>query len=186
MNIVCLWIINWLMMLYSSHVIPDPTGCALSIFTTQGLFDILRAASFFLVVTFCTKDYSHVFPLPFTWIFGDFGKFIFEPVCAKIFCDFLFETEDKASFDTLQEMMRMYITVFRENEIGESKVTTKPLFNSSYISEPILQRELSSEDLNMFLLDLQPSFERYKQTISYQALCRKIKEFEEISEKVYR
>jgi hypothetical protein len=42
---------------------------------------------------YCTRKCYGLFPLPFTWIFRDLSKFIFEPVCLRVFRKYLVEKE---------------------------------------------------------------------------------------------
>ena len=73
--------------------------------------------SFFVSLMYCTRKCYGLFPLPFTWIFRDFSKFIFEPLCLSVFRNYLYKVErDKCRY--LDSIMQLYIKSFKA-EAGE-------------------------------------------------------------------
>lgn len=164
----------------------DKVLCVLGIFTLNGMGDILRALAYLGSLIYCTRKCYGLFPLPFTWIFRDLSKFIFEPLCVKVFRKYLNEKEEGKS-EYLEEIMRIYLRSFKEGEShrtsnnpqldgGESGVGT-------YLMKPT--ETTSKQQFLEYINRLQPSFERFKKTVAYKALYKKVKEFEQISERVY-
>jgi len=64
-------------------------------FNTVG--DLFRSLGFVAVLYYLTKKSNQYFPLPFTWIFKDLSKFIFEPTCIKVYQQYLSEKEPAGS-----------------------------------------------------------------------------------------
>jgi len=119
-----------------------------------------------------------MFPLPFTWIFRDLSKFIFEPYCVHVFRKYLKEKE-KASLFHLDEIMRIYLNSFKVDDKKHqdgSQIGTFFLNSSESTAKQIFLEHISR---------LQESFERFKKTEAFSALYLRVKEFEEISERVY-
>ena len=56
-----------------------------------------------------------MFPLPFTWIFRDLSKFIFEPYCVKVFRNYL-KQEESSKIEYLDEIMRIYLNSFKKGQ----------------------------------------------------------------------
>ena len=84
-------------------------ACVFGVFTNNGILDFLRCFFFIYILNYNTKTYSYLNPLPFTWIFDDFPKFLFEPTCIKIFWKYL-KQEEPHGLQTLEKIMRLYLT----------------------------------------------------------------------------
>lgn len=178
------YLINW----YYEMVINnnmDNSGsqetCWLGIVTKNAFGDILRTISFFVALMSCTRKCSGLFPLPFTWIFRDLSKFLFEPVCVKVFRHYLLEKE-KDKIEYLEQIMELYLSSFREIEQDFEDADQMGL--GTFLMKPTetTQKQLFLENIEK----LQPSFDRFKKTVSYKALYKKVQEFEQISERVYK
>ena len=98
--------------LYKPITRPKGQTCIMGIFTSNAFGDLLRLFAFFLSLMICTKKCYGLFPLPFTWIFRDLSKFIFEPVCVKVFRKYL-EQKEKNKIQYLEQIMQMYISSFK-------------------------------------------------------------------------
>lgn len=165
------------MMITSNTVHKDKSDCVFGTFSGNGLMEILRALIFIIIVKICTKDYYNLFPLPFTWIFNDFSKFVFEPMCIPIFCNYLNIMEpENAGY--LEQLMKLYLTSYQ--------TTRKTAEGFEELSGELLRNDSTSKHaFEVYLQKLYPSYKRFQGTISYLALYRKVREFEEITEKIY-
>lgn len=68
--------------------------CVLGIWHFNTVADVARCINFVTVLWYLTnKSTMQYFPLPFTWIFKDLSKFIFEPTCIKVFQQYLEQQE---------------------------------------------------------------------------------------------
>ena len=84
------YIVNWYYAMFvTSGVISNQNICIFGLFTPKGVGDIERALTFVFFLFWFTRKCSDEFPLPFTWIFKDLSKFIFEPMCVQIFRRYL-------------------------------------------------------------------------------------------------
>lgn len=88
------YLLNWYyaLLVTSNHVTTEK-HCLLGLFTPKGLGDMCRAFTFVFFLFWFTRKSTDDFPLPFTWIFKDLSKFIFEPMCVQIFRKYLEEKE---------------------------------------------------------------------------------------------
>jgi len=116
-----------------------------------------------------------MFPLPFTWIFKDLSKFIFEPMCVKIFKNYL-EKAEKGKSEYLDEIMRIYLRNTQYRKSSPASLSTNLIDTNESTTRQVFME---------YIKRLQPSFDRFKQTVAYETLYKKVKEFEEISERVY-
>jgi hypothetical protein len=92
---------------------PKPVeDCVIGIFTSNGLIDCLRCFLFIGSLDWCTTDFSHLNPLPLTWIFEDFPKFIFEPMTVKVFWRYLKENEPN-NLIVLENLMKLYLSSYQ-------------------------------------------------------------------------
>ena len=103
---------------------PEYQRCVLGIFTVCASADILRMIAFFISLLYCTRKCYGLFPLPFTWIFRDLSKFIFEPLCLSVFSNYLHSMErDKSRY--LDQIMQLYLKSFKaetnEEFAGENR-----------------------------------------------------------------
>ena len=71
----------------------SPDGCILGVLHYNALNDCIRAIGFVAVLWYLTNKSDVYFPLPFTWIFKDLSKFIFEQTCIKVYRDYLIKKE---------------------------------------------------------------------------------------------
>lgn len=82
------------------------TNCHFEIFSTQiqnvcvfGIWhynafgDLMKNFGFIAVLFYLTNKSNYYFPLPFSWIFKDLSKFIFEPTCVAVFRKYLLKKE---------------------------------------------------------------------------------------------
>ena len=83
-------------------------GCLFGIIDINFLGDIIRGYSFILTLFIISVRSTPEFPLPFTWIFRDLQKFIFDPYSVKIFRNYL-ATKEKDMLIYLDEIMKMVI-----------------------------------------------------------------------------
>jgi hypothetical protein len=75
-------------------------SCVFGIWHYNTISDVFRCISFAIVLWYLTKKSTmQYFPLPFTWIFKDLSKFIFEPTCIKVFQNYLQHEEPDSRFD---------------------------------------------------------------------------------------
>ena len=80
----------------------------LGIFDLKGFGDMLRAIIFVFFLYWYTRQSPDEFPLPFTWIFKDLSKFIFELVCVQVFRKYL-EQKEGGQIEFLEEIMQIYL-----------------------------------------------------------------------------
>lgn len=71
----------------------DNTGCLLNIIHFRAFSDCVKALGFIGVLWYLTNKSDNYFPLPFTWIFKDLSKFIFEKTCLKVYRNYLIQME---------------------------------------------------------------------------------------------
>jgi hypothetical protein len=69
-----------------------------------------RAFTFVFFLFWFTRKCTDEFPLPFTWIFKDLSKFIFEPMCVQIFRRYL-EEKEGGQIEFLEEIMQIYLRI---------------------------------------------------------------------------
>jgi hypothetical protein len=86
-------------------------------FTDNGIIDFLRCILFVGTLDYCTWDYSPLNPLPLSWIFDDFPKFLFEPTCVTLFWKYMREREPQR-LRILEELMKLYITSYQITDVG--------------------------------------------------------------------
>lgn len=79
---------------FSTHSLKNT--CFLDLFNMLSVGEIFRTCAFIVSLFMLTYRSSVVFPLPFMWVFKDLSKFIFEPICLRIFMNYL-EAKDKPS-----------------------------------------------------------------------------------------
>lgn len=151
--------------------------CILQLWHFNAFGDMLRALGFLGALWLLTHKSRYYFPLPFTWIFKDLSKFILEPTCIQVFRNYLSEREPSELIH-LDRIMKIYLNqhVHTPKTPSDNSVGTY-LLNSSENS--------AKEALNESINNLRPSFKRFKKTIAFKALFKKVKEFEEISQKIY-
>ena len=104
------------------------TYCAFGILTSKGISDLLRALSFVASLAWYTRKTYALFPLPFTWIFRDLSKFIFDPTCVSVFRKYLIK-EERGKCEYLDQIMRIYLRSFNQSMKSSAR-------NLSSIFEP--------------------------------------------------
>lgn len=67
--------------------------CIFSIWHYNVVGDAFRLIGFISLLYYLTRKSNDYFPLPFTWIFKDLSKFIFEPTCINVFRQYLLAKE---------------------------------------------------------------------------------------------
>jgi hypothetical protein len=74
----------------------EKTSCLLGLMTMPYAVNLLRASLFIGYMAMVAKQATFYFPYPFMWIFRDFGKFIFEPYCIRVFECYLANREPQS------------------------------------------------------------------------------------------
>lgn len=165
--------------------------------------DSIRALSFITILFFITMTKFSYFPLPFTWVFNDLSKFVFEPVCVNIFMKYLRKKEPE-QVKTFERLMSIYNSDFNQNAFertsGSSPHASHLPKRRHSTSEESRTHEYTdthyaigkstalghmnhSVNRQVFLGTLERlegSYKRFMKTKSFIALNSKIKEFEEI------
>ena len=70
--------------------------CLLGLFNLAAFGEIVRSCSFILTLYALTRRSKSTSPLPYSWVFEDLSKFIFEPTCLQVFVDYLEQRESKS------------------------------------------------------------------------------------------
>lgn len=187
MGAILNWLFNNQMEIFSASIgrkEGDEIDCIFGLWNFNGLADSFRCLSFVIVLYYLTRQSNFYFPLPFTWIFKDLSKFIFEPTCIKVFREYLIKKEPKELVH-LDRIMKIYLNASKANEQtpGNDRLSRPSTEMGTYLlshSEGTAKQQLI-ESMN----SLRPSFRKFKKTISFKALFMKVKEFEEISQKIY-
>lgn len=163
---------------------PNPSDRCVLGFTIAGFGELLRTLGFSVVLHLCTKKCWAFFPLPFTWIFKDFSKFIFEPICVEVFKNYLEEKEPQSNQKIILEthafelIMKMYVSDYTIQNGSETHTENFLVVNGG---ESQNTRRKFLECVNSLL----PSFENFQKTYAFNALFNKVKEFQEIGEGIY-
>lgn len=90
---------NWAISTYFevlNRVHGGRTACLLGLFNLVSFGEIMRSCTFIGFMFSLTYNATTAFPLPFVWVFSDLSKFIFEPMCLKVFMNYL-SKRDKES-----------------------------------------------------------------------------------------
>lgn len=158
-------------------------GCVFGLIHFSALSDCVKALGFVIVLWYLTNKSDNYFPLPFTWIFKDLSKFIFEQNCLRVFRDYLMKKEPQEVVH-LDRIMRIYLQTTISN-IGERDSIGKE--RNSTVGTYLLNTSetTAKQQLVDSLNKLRPSFSRFKKTVSFTALYQRVKEYEEISQKIY-
>lgn len=150
--------------------------------------DMFRCLTFVVIIYAITMRSFCYFPLPFTWVFKDFTKFLFEPTCVQIFMRYISEKHPER-LDTLRRLMKLYSIEFdleRASNASNLKSTVIVGINTIFSSTMSpANPSVHNSSRNQFLecvSALEPCFNEYKKTLSAHRLFMKLKEFEEITE----
>ena len=118
-------------------------------------------------------------------------------MCVEVFRKYL-QQEEKDKCEYLDQIMRIYLRSFNQPEKQSRRNLSSIFENTDAISGKDshvfgrgtwLGNESKTATKRIFeeyIERLQPSFQRFKQTHSFMALWKKVKEFEKISERVYK
>lgn len=100
---------NWALTAYF-ELLPQKDGqkayCFLGLYNYFALGEIIRSCMFILALFVLTYSSTGSFPLPFTWVFNDLTKFIFEPTCLSAFIRYL-EIKEPESSQKLTQTSRL-------------------------------------------------------------------------------
>jgi hypothetical protein len=159
-------------------------GCILGILHYNTLNDCIRALGFVAVLWYLTKKSDAYFPLPFTWIFKDLSKFIFESECLRVFQGYL-RAKEPEEYVHLDRIIRIYLKTTRTSH--EPRLSRLQRGSSDSVGTYLLHPSESKEKQELVdsLNKLRPSFSRFKRTAAFRALFARVKEFEEISQRIY-
>lgn len=95
------WISNWvfesrqLLKILSFLKFDQDNNCIFGYINQDFLGNMFRGYSFILVLYFISSKAVQDFPLPFTWIFEDFQKFLLDYESVKIFRYYLLKKEPR-------------------------------------------------------------------------------------------
>lgn len=174
------------------HVLPL-AECHLYLFKAPALLDLARCLSSITIIFIITMKRFSYFPLPFTWVFRDLSKFIFEPSCVSMFSKYL-RKKEPSNVGNFETLMSLYLENFAEPPAeGEQILVPKSILSSiqdgnlksslhrlSRVSEvSTLSRQTFLDIIPM----LEPSFLRFQQTRAYIGLYRRIVEFEQLCDR---
>lgn len=181
--------------------------CFLNLLYGDACIDIMRCILFLLIIYGTTLSSFNYFPLPFTWVFEDFSKFIFEPKCVRVFIRYLIEKEQEKKI-IMEKLMKLYIIEFDRTRPStlSGTASSKPS-TSNKSGETGSANSLERESMGMYgtmyqnsirvensgdivnrvqflelMNELEPSFRRFKRTHSFVALYTMLKTFEDITE----
>lgn len=177
----------------------DPCLASALLFTAG--VDILRCFCFLIIIYMTTLSSFTYFPLPFTWVFQDFSKFLFEPKCVRVFVRYLNEKEPNKK-KVMEKLMKLYIREFdkcRPSTVSNTPLTASPKRIKQLESTDgatsgtfgtIFQNSIKTEGPDIVnrvqfletMAELEPSFRRFKKTNSFVALFTMLKTFEDITE----
>jgi len=197
LNLLMGWVVDWVTSLSNAlSPLDNENPCILDTLTVSAVLDLTRCFTFVTIIYIITIKSFAPFPLPFTWVFRDFTKFIFEPQCVSVFVHYL-RAKEPNKLELMNKVMKLYVTEFdkeRESNASNSSDSSKKLShyanaNTIFMSgfSPVASPTLAPETNRQLFLDalvkLEPSFNNYKKTRSAQTLIARLKEFEEITEK---
>jgi hypothetical protein len=157
-------------------------GCMLGLLHYNAVNDCIRALGFVFVLWYLTNKSGDYFPLPFTWIFRDLSKFIFEQTCINVYREYLVKKEPD-ELGHLDRIIRIYLQTGRTSNGRDSQQPAPRESVGTYLL-PATETKAKNELVDS-LNKLRPSFSRFKKTVAFRALYRRVKEFEEISQKIY-
>lgn len=180
-NLMIAWILDTLRTLSQNLASYYGYTCPFLLFRTVAVVDMLRCLTFILVLYIITMKTFTYFPLPFTWVFEDFSKFIFDPLCLTVFRNYLKHSHPD-HLPTLNRLMTLYVKEFDSTKASTGSVVSTGVYSlmSTASAHPVHSphsRQLFLECLN----NLDPIFAEYKHTRSAHSLKGKLIEFEHIA-----
>lgn len=194
LNLLMGWAVNWVTSLSNAlSPMDNENPCILGTLTISAVLDLMRCFTFVTIIYIITIKSFAPFPLPFTWVFRDFTKFIFEPQCVSVFLRYL-KAKEPNKLELMNKVMKLYVSEFdkeRESNASDSskKLSQYANANTIFMSgfSPVASPTYGAENNRQLFLDalskLEPSFSNYKKTRSAQTLYARLKAFEEITEK---
>lgn len=195
LNLIVSWIISCIVDgAYSSSGSGNAQKCVFNMFSGSFCVDILRFGLFMISLHITTARSFSYFPLPYTWIFEDFSKFLFEPKCVRVFLHYIKEKEPER-LRTMNKLMKLYVSEFDK---PKDSLTTSALssqastrlksiggYHTPACHSPTRAdgRDVASRVQFLELMRrLELSFIRYRRTRSFVALYTRLKRFEDIAE----
>lgn len=196
LNLMAGWVTNTLVNVFnafrSQRKIPR---CEFDTIHGDFAIDLLRATLLIVIIYITTISSFTYFPLPYTWVFEDFSKFLFEPQCVRVFLNYL-KVKEPSKLSIAHKLMKLYVTEFdrvstnsktRSNSNNSTRrfqslanEQTYTMFQSTGKTESVdVASRLQFLDL---LGQLEGSFRRYRRTKSFMALFTRLKNFEDITE----
>lgn len=194
LNLLMGWTVDWVTTLSNAlSPMDNENPCIMHTLTISAVIDLMRCFTFVTIIYIITIKSFAPFPLPFTWVFRDFTKFIFEPQCVSVFLRYL-KAKEPNKLELMNKVMKLYVTEFDKERESNASDSSKKLShyanaNTIFMSgfSPVASPTVASENNRQLFLDalskLEPSFTNYKKTRSAQTLYARLKEFEEITEK---
>ena len=169
--------------------------CILNFIRVASLVDLARCLAFITIYYRIALKISVNFPLPFTWVFQDFSKFVFLPECAMIFFKYV-RSQEPDQVPVTDKLINLFVRGFetgrdsngssRGVRTGEHNLHSTLRMNVPTIMEiNNINTDPDSKARVEFLeclKQLEPCFERYKKTRSFKMLESRIKELERITE----
>lgn len=168
--------------------------CLFDFIRVASLVDLIRCLAFITIYYWIAKRVAVTFPLPFTWVFQDFSKFMFVPECAATFVRYV-RAKEAAHLPTLEKLMRLYARGFEATRdsnasSGGTQTGEMHLRSTLPLTAPTIMASTSKDGRDSqaraefldCLKQLEPCFERYKQTKSFKMLESRIRELERITE----
>ena len=195
-NLITGWIFNSLTD-FANAMREDPSNptCIFLMIRGDAFVDIVRCLTLVGIIYIIAVRQSTNFPLPYTWIFSDFTKFMFEPKCVHHFLIYL-QRKEEEKLPLLQNLMRLYNEDFSKSKLkrgsslspGLMRKTSEVFYSvgsnfGSHIKHTVDTAETTNRQQFLENLEkLEDSFERFKTTKSAQVLFGRLREFEMITE----
>lgn len=163
----------------------------------DAFLDILRCFAFIVIIYVITMKSFTTFPLPYTWVFKDFTKFLFEPKCVAVFMKYI-QKKEPEKLETITKMMDLFVSEFDKERTSNASsksyllapgtfAATGTIFMSGFrptegINAPNANATSNRYQFLELVNKLEPSFNRFKTTKSANQLHNRLKEFEDITE----
>lgn len=198
-NIIVAWIIDWVVnVVYGIRETTEPDLCLLGLWSNS-FIDLFRCFTLIGILYWVSASNFQNFPLPFSWVFEDFSKFVFEPRCMGLFLKYVKEKESSRTFEKVNKLMNLFLWDFEtfvntSNMLDVSINNDRPSSMSSTSQIPptvvesgfkiVSKMDITNSNRQAFmdlLFELEPCYERYKLTRSYKVLKTKVEEFEAIT-----
>ena len=198
MNLIAGWITNSLIDISNSFPTDDNTPrCLFNMINSNFCIDIMRCSLFIIIIYITTISSFSYFPLPYTWVFEDFSKFLFEPKCVRVFLNYI-KAKEKDKLTTMKKIMTLYVS-----EFDKQRLSTMSKNNSSGNNSPtrikltvdlkspsLFQSAARTDSIDVasrvqfleYIQQMEPSFKRFRKTRSFVALFTRLKNFEDITE----